>query len=204
ETEQAALVHSLYEQIGWNGIRVLSGVPTEAYLQPDQPFVSPGAVLHTRALVDQVGLWRDYRTVNVPPDREFFGRVRASGEKIVALPELSYFKFPAIWRPLSYRRDFSAEQAEYVRRMQAEPDFITRELIAIAQAQVLGKTDLPVYKDAYNPRIKHHGWRIERNRRIRGLEPNAMPAPTPRHLLEFAITIVGKFFRRVKQRLSAT
>lgn len=195
EEQQAVVAHSLCVRIGWEEVRALHGMP-ESYADLREPFVPPSAVMHRRDLVERIGPWRDYRELDVSPDRDFFTRARATGVRIAAVMELTCFKFPSVWRPESYRQDFSGEQDDYFRRMQDQPDFLYREMLDIARAYVLGKTTPVRDKDTYRPRVKHFGWSIERNRRLRGLEARPTPKPTLRHYREFLVRAVRGRLRR--------
>lgn len=91
----------------------------------------PSSVMHRRDIVEQIGWWKDYRTMRVPPDIEFVARAALSGKKFVSVQQLTVFKFPAAMRRNSYRERPSHEQAAYAFRIQNEPDLLYREMLAL-------------------------------------------------------------------------
>lgn len=142
-------------------------------------FLTSG-VMHRRSLVDKLGFWKDYRTLERGPDNEYHQRAVRAGVTMAHVDNLSVFKFPSAWRKNVYRLRPSDEQARYWQRMQTEPDFIERELIAIARAYEfktweswLAVTDAPKTVAPTAPR----GALVEAWRRYRGLTPNEL---TPR------------------------
>jgi len=131
--------------------------------------------MHKRELVDAIGPWKDYRMLHLPPDVEFVRRAFQQGKSFTAVNELTAFKFPSAWRRNAYRQRLCSEQAEYVRRMRAESDFLKEEWIAIAHACVRGKTHVPPdVKLPVTPANAPRGWAVEQMRAIRGLEPNVL------------------------------
>ena len=162
-----------------SGVRIATGL-ADAY-SPDL-FFPPSSVMHRRDVVEQVGEWRDYRTITQPPDKEFIGRIMEYRRRIAGTGALSVFKFNASWRRNSYVEKPCHEQAEYLRRIRAEPDFIANEMRAIEQAQADGKIYSPVkITMPEEPESLPPGWQVEQWRAIRGLAPNALqPAPAPR------------------------
>lgn len=99
----------------------------------------PSALLHRKSLVDQWGNWSDYRTTQGSPETNFLERIFDGGARFAAVAEISVFKFPSSWRPMSYRNRSCTEQADFFERMQNQPDFLQRELIELALAQELLK-----------------------------------------------------------------
>jgi glycosyltransferase involved in cell wall biosynthesis len=173
ERAEADLAYGLTVMIGppGSGARIVAGVPP-AGGSGKPVFVPPSSVLHRRDLVERIGPWRDYRTIRFPPDREFLDRAWAHRQRFASSGRLTVFKFPASWRPNSYRERRCDEQAEYARRIVAEPDFLGNELLAIVRAYAARTTvaDLDAPADA------RPGWSVDLNRWIRGLEAEPPPA----------------------------
>jgi hypothetical protein len=81
---------------------------------------------------------------------------------------LSVFKFNSAFRRNSYIERRSDEQAEYIRRIKEEPDFLIRELSAILRSEIIRHPeDVP---RAHDWRDQPPGTAIRRLRVVRGLE----------------------------------
>lgn len=161
--------------------------------------------LFRRTLYDDVGPWKSYRECYVPPSRDWLQRARAAGKVMVCTQRVSVIAIQSSVRPGSYaeRQDFEHERI--IRRMQAEPDFLERELTAIALSHALVdprtgvSTALGLYASraarnfarlvldacGLNPRAVRLGFRLRRGavidsyRRTRGLPFNPrQQAPT--------------------------
>lgn len=151
----------------------------------------PSSVIHTRELVGQIGGWKDYRTLRIPPDHEFILRAHDYGVRFTAVNALTSFKFNSAWRPNSYRHRPSHEQADYVRRIQTDPDFLDDELLEIAAAYALNRPRSPIAvppEDVINQMPP--GWLVDQWRQIRGLEPCRLD-----HITSPARTSLGIFRR---------
>lgn len=195
-THLAALVQALDEQhADWahplavmlgpegSGVHELIGlVPPNGDVSA-ATFITSG-VMHRRALVEKIGLWREYRTLAITPDREFLERARKAGARLAHADNLSVFKFPSAWRKNSYRDKPFAEQAAYWERIQTQPDFLERERVAIVRATTFhtfavwkAQSDIPQEIAPTAPL----GSQVEAWRRYRGLPANTL---TPRPRLE--------------------
>ncbi len=130
--------------------------------------IPPSSLMHRRRMAAEIGGWRDYRALRLPPDVEFVQRAFESGRRFAAVPALTVFKFNSAFRPNSYRERPSHEQGEYVRRIRNEPDFLERERRAIAEDAALGLPPIAALADMPDP--VPPGWLVARWRRIRGLE----------------------------------
>jgi hypothetical protein len=162
------------------GVRIVTGVWRSAEYTPDS-FFPPSSIMHQRDVVKHTGLWRDYRTLHTPPDHEFISRVYQYRQRFTTVDALTVFKFNSAWRPNSYREKPCHEQADYIRRIRTEPDFLNREFLAITRAYVLGKNHPPIKMAMPDPQTLPPGWLVEQWRKIRGLEPNALAnAPQPK------------------------
>lgn len=167
----ADLAYSLAVMIGppGSGVRVLTGLSGSGRYERGMG-LPPSSVLHTRELVDRIGGWKDYRTLRLPPDREFILRAYDHGVRFTAVHALTAFKFNSAWRRNSYQDKPSHEQAEYVRRIREDKNFLADELLEIAAAYALNRPRSPI---AVLPRsivnLMPPGWQVNRWRRIRGL-----------------------------------
>ncbi|HWW61934.1 MAG TPA: glycosyltransferase, partial [Thermoanaerobaculia bacterium] len=97
-------------------------------------FAAPSSIAHRRDLVDRVGGWGNPRELGYPADYEFQRRAWASRQSFVSTGHVTVFKFPAAWRRDAYRTRSVDEQEALLRRMHEEPDFLERELVALAAA----------------------------------------------------------------------
>jgi glycosyltransferase involved in cell wall biosynthesis len=124
--------YGMAEVIGPPGsrYRLLSGrdVPSE---MPMGRWLPPTSVVHTAELAERSGGWRSWEEAEAPPDVEFINRARKRGARLVRVPAITAFKFPAAQRPGAYRERPSYEQEAYIRRLEREPFFIERELAAL-------------------------------------------------------------------------
>jgi glycosyltransferase involved in cell wall biosynthesis len=96
-------------------------------------FAPPSAMTHRRTVTEQVGGWRDYRTLNeerdTSPDVELWRRAQAAGRSFTFVPRLSAIKFPAGQRRDVYRTRPCHEQAQWLGRIDATPH-LEAELLA--------------------------------------------------------------------------
>lgn len=88
-------------------------------------FSPPSSVTHRRSIVDDIGGWKDYRTLDEArdgaPDVDFWRRAHAR-KKYTFARRLTAVKFPAAWRPDVYRKRSAHEQREWLERIDREPD----------------------------------------------------------------------------------
>jgi glycosyltransferase involved in cell wall biosynthesis len=91
-------------------------------------FSAPLSTVHRRRVVDEIGGWRDYRVVKRPPDAELWQRMYTAGYAFTFVPRLTGIKFPAAWRRDVYQSRPSHEQAAWLARLEAEPNFETEQL----------------------------------------------------------------------------
>ncbi len=109
-------------------VRRITGLSPSGTYEYNQ-FVPPSSVLHRRDFAEDIGGWRDYRTIRMQPDVDFLSRGLEFGKRFVAVNELTVFKFPSNMRENSYKEKPSHEQAECLRRLENEPDYRYRELL---------------------------------------------------------------------------
>jgi glycosyltransferase involved in cell wall biosynthesis len=91
-------------------------------------WLPPSVVVHRRSVTERVGGWGDYRQLYVDPEVDLWRRVAAAGFSLVLVPRLSAVKFSAAFRRDVYRLKPCHEQAEWLRRIQSEPDLEVVEL----------------------------------------------------------------------------
>ncbi len=151
-------------------IRILTGISTSGRYEYEPGHgIPPSSLMHRRRMVREIGGWADYRTLRMAPDTEFVLRAHQRGKRFVAVGALTVFKFNSAFRPNSYRERPWREQAEYVRRIETESDFLAREARAIEEDEALGPpTAIPGVSERPDPLPP--GWLVDQWRRIRGLE----------------------------------
>ncbi len=151
-----------------SGFRRLRGIGLGEWGNPP-----PSAVVHRRGLIDEIGPWKDYRTIALAPDDELLERARTHGATFAASQAMTVVKFPSFLRRGSYVLKPSDEQELYSRRLQRERGFVARELAGLAIALMRAEfrdpwEHLPAYPEPPNPMPL--GWRVTQARRMRGLE----------------------------------
>jgi glycosyltransferase involved in cell wall biosynthesis len=100
-------------------------------------FSSPLCTTHRKRVTDELGGWRDFREVRLPPDVELWRRMRAAGRPFVFVNRLTGVKFPALWRRDVYRTRPSHQQAAWLRRIDAD-----RELEAHVLVDLIARNDV--------------------------------------------------------------
>ncbi len=132
QRQSADFGYGLAEVLGPPGsrIRTLSGL-----VQPPFPlgtWLPPTSFLHETALARRIGGWLTWEDGGRAPDMNFLGRAQAEATRVIQVPAMTAFKFPAALRPNVYRERPSHEQRAYVTRIEREHLFIERELAALA------------------------------------------------------------------------
>jgi glycosyltransferase involved in cell wall biosynthesis len=171
---RADLAYTVTEVVGppGSGYRVLEGLsPSGRFVRGE--WVAPSSLVHRKSLVEEIGRWRDYRTIERPPDVDFVLRACEQRKRLVPVRALTVFKFASSHRRGSYIEKPSHEQDRYLRRIAGERGFLQRELAAIALATLRSLVvstaarlpQLPPPPDPLPP-----GWHVAQFRRIRGLD----------------------------------
>lgn len=173
----ADVAYALTEMVGPPGtdFRVLTGLSASGVYEKGMCF-TVSCVLHTRETVRAIGGWRDYRTLEDAPDSDFLFRLWAAGKRFVPTNALTVIAFLTTWRRDAYRERRADEQAAYMRRIREEPDFLTREMLAIAASYIWERgiaLPMPAHTDTL-PR----GWGLPHTRWLRGLEPEGPHDPS--------------------------
>jgi glycosyltransferase involved in cell wall biosynthesis len=85
-------------------------------------YSSPLGMTHLRRVTEEEGGWRDYRTMNIPPDVELWRRLHDAKRRFTFVPRLTGIKFPASIRRQVYVTRPNAEQSAWTTRIVNEPD----------------------------------------------------------------------------------
>jgi glycosyltransferase involved in cell wall biosynthesis len=148
-------------------LRIVSGLTPSGQFEPDLG-IPPSSLMHRRTLLEEIGGWKDYRTLSGEPEVDLLRRAFEAGKKFAVADQLSVFKFNSAFRLNSYVEKPSHEQAEYIRRIRQEPDFLLREFSAIVRSNIIRHPeDVPRGHDWRN---EPPGTAIRRLRVMRGLE----------------------------------
>ena len=129
------------------------------------------SLVHRRRLIEEIGGWTPYQQLVVPPDQDLVLRTHQAGKKIVCVPELTVFKFPARNRTNCYRDRPEHEQAALWRRMIVEPDFRYRETLRALLRSYDHERTIRIDPDENIQALFEH------LRRLRGLPPLAESKP---------------------------
>lgn len=165
----ADVAYTVMEMIGPPGSnrREMTGFSISGHYERGQ-VIPPSSVMHKRRMERDIGYWKDFRTLNMPPDLEFLARAYDHSKKFIAVYELTVFKFNSAWRPNSYIEKPCDQQAEYVQRIKSESDFLYRELLEFVKITTLPlPRQYPEIPEPPNPMPP--GWQTTQSRRIRGL-----------------------------------
>jgi glycosyltransferase involved in cell wall biosynthesis len=157
-----------------SGVRNLTGGTSRTGKSKWTP---PSCVMHKRSLVSEIGYWKKYTELHIDAEEDFLYRAELNGSSFVIVKNVTAFKFPSAWRRDSYRERRCDEQADYLRRIQTEPDFLEREIIDVAVAYEQNKT-WGLSHGVKRPRFVPPGWEIEQRRRFRGMDARSLPPLT--------------------------
>jgi glycosyltransferase involved in cell wall biosynthesis len=119
-----------------SGVRGVTGLfPNDSYSQ--RYYVPPSSLLHRRALIETVGLWRSPSQAENTVDYDFAVRLFRGGARFVTTRHLTVFKFHASWRRDSYRKRAADEQERCLRAVLTNlEEFRRSELIALLQCAI--------------------------------------------------------------------
>ena len=92
------------------------------------------SLVHKKQLIDNIGGWTPFDKLVVAPDQDLILKVFDAGKKIMCVPEITVFKFPASCRVNCYRDRYESEQIELWKRLNEEPNFLYRETLNILLA----------------------------------------------------------------------
>ncbi len=161
---------SLSEVIGppGSGMRNISGFKPNGYAGGHLP---PSSILHSRALAERIGGWREYREIELPPDTEFLERALRGGATFACSWALTAFKLPSAMRRNSYVERRSDEQRELALRMERQRAFQLRELGRAVASRIRQRGEDP---NRFAPQVGPEdgpGAYVRAARRVRGLDP---------------------------------
>lgn len=112
-------------------------------------FAPPTCTTHRRQLIEELGEWKDYRSIarsrDVGPDVELWRRARAAGKKVAFARRLTGIKFPGALRRDVYRKRSHDEQQNWLDRVDREPD-LERSLLVDGLATERRFNEMP-YRD---------------------------------------------------------
>lgn len=170
DSSTADLAHAITILYGLpgTGVRALTGLTPQ---DPDQTlrFVPPSSWMHRRDLIEKIGPWKDHRIIRWPQDYEFLHRAFALQQRFALTRQLSVFKFTAGWRPDVYKTKATDEQQALSLRMDAEPDFLQRELLDVIAAYTSGTA-----LDVGAPSDAPEGELVNRTKAFKGVDVELM------------------------------
>lgn len=149
----------------------------------------PSSWLHRADVAKRIGGWRDYQSIIMPTDVDFFARVFEHHMRIVPLSELTVFKLTSALRTKSYLDRTGDEQKAWWDRLQHEDDLRYREMVAVLTTCARDRPDM-VARFAL-PSRSTPGSLVDAYRARRGLGPAprraniAAPVFTDRPTLRF-------------------
>ncbi len=169
EADEADLVFSLTLDIGppANPSRHVLGLcPNGVYEWPI--WAPPSSWLHRRDVAERIGKWRDYQSIILPTDVDFFARIVEHGMRIVPVMELTAFKLTSVLRTNSYLDRTGEEQALWWDRISRDDNLQYRETLA-ALAAVASRHNDVVLRLSLPSRISP-GSLVDNYRARRGLD----------------------------------
>jgi glycosyltransferase involved in cell wall biosynthesis len=147
-------------------IRVVAGLPnTAARYGPEGRVIYAPALMHRTAAGRAIGGWRDWLTIHETPVFDFIQRLAGAEWRIVTVPDATVVKFHSAQRRGSYRTPSCEEQAEYLRRIRTEPDFLEKELVLALDAVMRNKR--PIRRAIRRGANLEPGWEIRAYQRVR-------------------------------------
>lgn len=119
DADRADVAYAIMAVVGPDAawIRPTSRLPRFGHWPP------PSCIAHRRTVTDALRGWRDHRDLTVAPEADLMGRAHAAGFRFAFVPRLTGIKFPAAERAGVYKTRPCHEQAEWLARIEGEPDF---------------------------------------------------------------------------------
>ncbi len=175
EKTGADLTYSWLEMLGPEPVtmRQMSGITTSEKYDGDA-VLPPTSIMHRHALAEEVGPWKDYRSIPGPTDQEFILRIFQAGRKFASVQKLTALKFNAAWRPGCYVKKYAGQQEDAIKRIKENPDFRSSELHAFIE-NLAGKYPDEIIKRLFIPENSQPGRQLEQVRRLRGVEAKPLP-----------------------------
>ena len=156
--------------------------PDNSYIWPIIPnerlgsFSATSAMAHHRRVTDRIGGWRHYREIPAFPDAELWQRAQSAGCRFTFVPRLSTIKFSAAARRDVYKLRPCHEQAEWLKRIETEPDLEPQLLVRFVTNAHLA-SGLP-YRDLVRHFVRQTWSRISRRWRVLWLRRTLRPLRT--------------------------
>jgi glycosyltransferase involved in cell wall biosynthesis len=98
-------------------------------------FIPPSAMMYKKELFYEIGPWKDYKEIYIPPDKEFQKRAfRHCKNKIAKSKQLTVLKFNSAWRKDSYILKPCHQQEEYINEIKNNENFLNNFLFEIIEA----------------------------------------------------------------------
>ena len=94
-------------------------------------FSAPLAMAHRQRVTEEMGGWRHYRELSDAPDHELWQRAQLRGYAFTFVPRLTGIKFPASMRRGVYRTRAADQQAEWLARIEREPELEVEALVQL-------------------------------------------------------------------------
>ena len=119
-------------------IRALSALPVDDFIPVPRLWSAaeiPSGILHSRSLATRAGPWRDWRTIDLLPDVEFFQRVTRIADPVRRTGRVTVAKVPSSWRRDIYRRRDVTPQRTIEARLRTDPAFLRDTAFAFLAAQ---------------------------------------------------------------------
>ncbi len=128
ESSGADMTICLDERIAAGGDRRVSGVIGGLRFEPGADnWIEASSWLVRRPVVDEVGPWRPFRTIHLPPSQDWLSRVWRAQKQIVVVPRLTVVAPSSL--PNSYIEQPDEPQRSIYRAMQVDAEaFRSREL----------------------------------------------------------------------------
>lgn len=165
------------------GDRFLSPA-TETYTAGATLF--PSSVVHNRRMTEQVGGWRLYHEIGMPPDGELWLRAHKAGFHFARAPRLTVIKFPGSARRNVYKLRSCHEQEAWFSRIRSDDHLEAEELIRTLylSGQTMQQMPYPILWRRFfrETRLrlvrrlrrtfsrKEKGARVKASRRLKGLD----------------------------------
>jgi glycosyltransferase involved in cell wall biosynthesis len=199
QTHDVPLAQTLLLEVGPQPecLRRVIGLANTGGYGPDKVPISTPAVMHRTDIGRRAGGWRDWKLLYQTPPSDFWERILSLDARLLTLSEITVVKFHSAARKNSYIEQLSGEQANYFQRIQAEPDFLYRELLQVLHGQARGLKVVRFLPP--RPLDAKPGWLIDQYRQIRGLE--AATLGRHRSVQPFLRLIrhhIGMLYRRIR------
>jgi hypothetical protein len=151
-----------------SGVTMTAGIFAQGRCS-DRDFVPPSALVHTRALIDQIGTWADPRSLRLPVDCDFFRRARRASE-VASNNQITVFKFNAASRRNAYQIKSTLEQEHCLAGLERGDAFVAEELTKVVASVVAGKWSSIGFPPDRDPGELFHRYRVNK-----GVEPRYQP-----------------------------